>query len=129
MAAPKKARPGHHRCPRHGDEYKALEQCPKCKADPGPAPSEAKLKLPEPPPGCRSAADREAWFVKLADETLADVARMSALDSEDWHVEVAIKSHRDTAIKAMRAAQELGAKREEAELVEARRVANIDGSQ
>jgi hypothetical protein len=131
-----RAKPGHHRCPRHGIEYKALEQCPKCETDPGPSPSEKPIKLPKPPKGCYTAAQREAWFIDLANKTLKDVDRLAktlkpdakreadAGEDGNWHTENAIKAHRDTAIKAMRAAQELGAAREEAELVEARRRAN-----
>jgi hypothetical protein len=145
MAA-RRARPGFHLCPRHKIEYGALEQCAKCKHDPGPRPAERPLKLPAPPKDCLTAAQREAWFIKLANKALDDVDRLlktlglepkrkaskkeppaepSEADLDgDWHVEVAIKAHRDTAIKAMRAAQELGAAREEAELVEARRQLN-----
>jgi hypothetical protein len=143
MPPRERAKPGHHRCPRHQIEYEALKQCPICfptepgvKPDPGPPPAEKKLKLPKPPKGCVSAAEREAWFVKLANETLKDVARLakglttaggksSDEDDSTWHTENAIKAHRDTAIKAMRAAHELGAAREEAELVEERRRANV----
>jgi len=121
-----------HHCKRHDVSYGALEQCPGCVEDAAPLPSEVKVPLAPPPAGCVNSEGREAWFTKVANDALADVLRLQATlgmgsdDDEggsggDWHTENAIKGHRETAIKAMRAAGELGATRETDHLVATRK--------
>lgn len=121
-------------CKRHQIAYGALEQCGNCEADPGPLPSEVAPEPPLPPKGCIDSHTREAWFTRVANDALADVLRLQAtgpsLDAEgetDWHTDVAIKQHRDTAIKAMRAAGELGVAREIDAITEARRREQDEG--
>lgn len=120
-------KPGNHYCPKHNVEYGALEQCGGCVGDPAAVVTEEKLELPDPPKGCISSDQREAWFTKLADAALADAARVKKRKAKDWHDEIAIKGHRETAIKAMRAAGELGGRREDFEIVEARKKQNQTG--
>ena len=118
---PRKPRPGFHLCPKHGVEYGALEQCGVCAGgDPAEPVTTAKAAAPKPPRGCRSIEQHEQWLTKLADDALRDVARLRKAKTKDWHTEVAIKGHRDTAIKAARAATELAAVREDTQLLEDR---------
>lgn len=122
-----KPRPGHHLCPKHGVEYGALEQCGPCQAgDPATVARESKRTAPKPPAGCRSVEQHERWFTTLADKALADVTRLGRSKKKDWHTEVAIKGHRDTAIKAARAAAELATAREEEALYRERLGADDD---
>lgn len=130
MTAAKSSGKKHH-CKRHDVSYGALEQCPKCVDDAAPLPSEVKVPLAPPPDGCVNSEGREAWFTRVANDALADVARLQETlgaatneDGEsagDWHTENAIKGHRETAIKAMRAAGELGNARETDHLVAVRK--------
>jgi hypothetical protein len=110
-------------CDRHEVGYGALDQCPGCENDPGPTPDEVGFEPAPPPTGCITSADREAWYTKLANDAIASADALGS-GEDDWHIDVAVKAHRDTAIKAMRAAGELGRAREDADLVEARRRAN-----
>ena len=116
-----------HTCPRHGIKYGALEQCSSCTAgDAGPAPGEEPQESAPPPDGCMSSAQREAWYTALAEKCLANADELESAGGGDdpdgaWHKEVAIKSHRETAIKAMRAAGELGVERESDWLVAKRK--------
>ena len=114
-----------HRCKRHNVSYGALEQCPQCTAgDPATPPLEDVAPLPVAPDGCLSSIGREAWYTALANAAIADADRLAAAGDDPesgWHADVAIKGHRDTAIKAMRAAGELGTARETDALVERRK--------
>lgn len=130
--------PKHRRCTEHDLVFPKTQVCPKCPKE-GLAPIKlAREQLPPPPKGCRSMTEIEAWFVSLADE-----ARASAVDVEtranakregvlvttgevvevlvrDFHDEAAIAKHRENAIKAMRAAADFAARREDDELVDLR---------
>ncbi len=114
-------------CPRHKVSYGALEQCGRCEGDPGPAPLEVAVKLPKPPRGCMSSEARERWYTALAESSLRSAAKLTASKGTkkapevDFHGEAAIRGHRETAIKAMRAASELGNQRETDAIVEARK--------
>lgn len=98
----------------------------------------AKAKLPTPPKGCLSSVQVERWFIATARAAEASaklvIDRMTATfdavtekssnktkgptaPAHDFHDEIAIAKHRDTAIKAMRAATELALRREDDELV------------
>ena len=126
-------RPKKHHCKRHDVRYGALEQCPRCAGgDPAPAPQDVPDDPAPAPEGCKTSAEREAWYTTLAEAALSDAAALieqrGAGDPESaWHVEVAIKSHRETAIKAMRAAGELGAEREADWLVAQRKREQASG--
>lgn len=118
---PRKPRPGYHLCPKHDVEYGALEQCGVCASGDRAEPTATKrAAAPKPPAGCRSIEQHERWLTKLADDALRDVQRLRKTKGKDWHTEVAIKGHRDTAIKAARAATELAAIREDAHLLDDR---------
>lgn len=138
-STPAKASKKQHHCKRHNVSYGALEQCGKCVDDSGPLPTEVRVPLQDPPSGCVNSEEREAWFTKVANDALADVVRLQealtpvqATDGtvveEDWHAEIAIKGHRETAIKAMRAAGELGKQRETDHVVEVRKNEQAGGS-
>ena len=105
--------------------YGALQQCPGCAAgDAATPPLEEAVELPAAPDGCLSSVGREAWYTALATAAIADADRLAAAGDDPesgWHADVAIKGHRDTAIKAMRAAGELGVARETDALVERRK--------
>lgn len=122
------ARKKKEHCPRHDVWYGALEQCGACVGDPGPLPGEAPTTLPDPPTGCITSHDREAWFTKVATDALTDAKRVADANVDgDWHAEIAIKQHRDTGIKAMRAAGEIGAQRETDHLVKERQRGQVGG--
>ncbi len=114
-----------HLCKRHNVSYGALEQCGSCLTDAGPAPADVPIELPLPPKGCLSSVDRERWYTALADASIADAMRvLSSGDEADFHTEANITAHRNVAIKAQRAAGELGNRREDQALVESRKREN-----
>lgn len=133
------------RCTDHGQTFDKKSVCSECrKGLRKELPRQPKEPLPEPPAGCMSTVQIERWFVDLAK---ASAARAAAIEDvvpiklpakpskkkrgkanaksegnrfRDFHDETAIANHRDRAIKAMRAACELAARREDDAIVDAR---------
>jgi hypothetical protein len=104
----------------------SMEQCDKCVAEPAVDQDDIDEPLPVPPPGCMNSNEVEAWFIAIA-----RAARRSARSVAGKGVrsnEGEIAKHRDTAIKAMRAASEFTLRRENEHLVRAREKRIMDRS-
>lgn len=118
--------------------FPKTQVCPKCPRE-GLAPIKlAREQLPPPPKGCMSTVQIEAWFTALAKNAAAsaelvekraerkvraiiiETGEETEVEARDFHDEGAIAKHREIAIKAMRAANELAARREDDELVDIR---------
>jgi hypothetical protein len=110
-----------YRCVRHGVRFVPPKTCAKCDADPGPdLADEIDEHLAAAPTGCMDSLALERWFVAVAKSGIVAANRVSKLKHKDFHDEGSIAKHRETAIKAMRAAAELTGRREDADLVRAR---------
>jgi hypothetical protein len=110
------------RCKRHDVLFDpSLGSCAACDRDPGPEPADdIEAELPTPPDKCFSSEAIERWFTTLAVAARESARRVAKREKRDFHDESAIAKHRETAIKAMRAAGELALRREDEALVRAR---------
>lgn len=135
------------RCTLHEQTFAKTDACPQCvSAERGLPIKLARDVLPKPPKGCMSAVQIEAWFTALAKESaqsavnveeradtlgkgvLIETGEEVEVVTRDFHYEVAIAKHREVAIKAMRAANELANRREDDELVDIRDARNRGAS-
>lgn len=126
------------RCTLHDVVFAKTRTCPECPIG-GPPIKLAREQLPKPPKGCLSTTAIEAWFVALAKDALKSADDVEERANEkhgqgilvatgeavtvllrDFHDETAIAKHRELAIKAMRAANELATRREDDEIVDIR---------
>jgi hypothetical protein len=131
------------RCLREGAKHGWFvppQECPGCTLNPIIVIDDTiDEPLPPPPEGCMSTEAIEVWFVAIA---LAAEKSANAIDARrqprppkkkprkgapapklrvlDFHDEGAIAKHRDNAIKAMRAANELASRREDETIVKRR---------
>lgn len=121
--------------------------CTACEADPAFASTqEPAPTLPKAPKGCKSSITLERRFVAIAEASRKDVERLGKQARElanqvlfdgsavagkpkakpkkqatfDFHLERNMAAHRETEIKALRAATELALQREDGELVRLR---------
>lgn len=113
MATP--IEPGMHHCARHRVTYGALEQCGPCETDPAPSPADRAGRAVAPPAGCLTTAERERELVAIAKQARGEVSRLKRQKKKDFHTEIAIKGYLDTAVKAIRAAHDVGMERESAD--------------
>jgi hypothetical protein len=133
------------RCTLHDVTFPKTRTCPQC-AIGGPPIRLAREQLPPPPKGCLSTVAIERWYVELAKESAAsasDVEQRANAKGKgilvetgeeievlvrNFHDETAIAKHREIAIKAMRAANELATRREDDEIVDIRDERSRGGS-
>lgn len=138
---------GSYRCRKHEQAFTLPATCTACEADPAlPSTQEPAPALPKAPKGCKSSVTLERRFVAIAEASRKDVDRLGKQARElanqvlfdgsavagkpkakpkkqatfDFHLERNMAAHRETEIKALRAATELALQREDAELVRLR---------
>jgi hypothetical protein len=125
------------RCLRHSTTFdpRAAESCPGCADDPGDEIAAPNLSPSKPPKGCMSTEAIERWYVEQASDLTAlrrqltapkktrKVATGKKRQAEpvlDLHALNTVAKLSDAAIKCMRAAAELAARREDEDLVRQR---------
>jgi hypothetical protein len=136
------------RCTAHDCTFAKNKVCPTCTASKARTALRAtKMPVPVAPKGCMSSVQLERWFVELAKKSAAAADEIAAAypvpkpapkegqgpiivvevgadgvraQVRSFHEDVAIAKYNDVAIKSMRAAAALCARREDDDIVERR---------